>query len=104
MPKIIIVAGPNGAGKSTFIRVFLPAMVKETFIRLDADEIGASLDPTIIDQDRRNLMAGRLFLERMQDVIDARGNLLLETTLTLRLYARKCRFGSALAIMSLWFI
>ena len=89
MPDIIIVAGPNGAGKSTFIREFLPGIIAGTFIRLDADEIERLLDPTIIGVDRRALAAGRLLLQRIEEVIESRDNLLLETTLTLRTYARR---------------
>ena len=89
MPQIIIVAGPNGAGKSTFIRVHLPTRLKQSFVRLDADEIEKELDPAIVGAERRSLAAGRVLLERLQDVVDARGNLILETTLTLRSYAQR---------------
>jgi predicted ABC-type ATPase len=89
MPNIIIIAGPNGAGKSTFIRVQLPSTQMQNFIRLDADEIEKQLDPAIVGYERRSLAAGRILLERLQDVVDARGNVLLETTLTLRGYAQR---------------
>ena len=89
MPDIIIVAGPNGAGKSTFIRVHLPSRLQQNFIRLDADEIEKGLDPAIAGAERRALTAGRYLLERLRDVVDARGNLILETTLTLRSYAQR---------------
>ncbi len=89
MPDIIIVAGPNGAGKSTFIERHLPERIRQSFQRLDADEIEKTLDPGISGEDNRALAAGRMLLNRMQDIIDARGNLIIETTLTLRVYSRK---------------
>jgi predicted ABC-type ATPase len=61
----------------------------QNFIRLDADEIEKQLDPAIVGYERRSLAAGRILLERLQDVVDARGNVLLETTLTLRGYAQR---------------
>lgn len=89
MPSIVIVAGPNGAGKSTFIRVHLPSRLQQNFIRLDADEIERQIEPAIVGAERRAFAAGRLLLEKLQDAIDARGNLILETTLTLRSYAQR---------------
>lgn len=89
MPVSIIVAGPNGAGKSTFIRNFLPLAYRDTFVRLDADEIERELGSEIVGADRRSYAAGRQLLDRLQGVVDARGSFLLETTLSLRTYATK---------------
>lgn len=89
MPTIIIVAGPNGAGKTSFIRTYLPHAVRENFVRLDADEIERELKLFSVDAPDKALAAGRVLLERLQDLIDARSNLIVETTLSLRVYANR---------------
>jgi predicted ABC-type ATPase len=89
LPEAIIVAGPNGAGKSTFIRHFLPMAYRETFVRLDADEIERELGCEIVGAEKRSYAAGRQLLYRLQGIVDARGSFLLETTLSLRTYATK---------------
>jgi predicted ABC-type ATPase len=89
MPNITIVAGPNGAGKSQFIREHLPSKVQVSTVRLDADEIEKQLDISILGSERRAFAAGRILIQRMQDTIDARGDLIIETTLTLRGYANR---------------
>lgn len=89
MPDIIIVAGPNGAGKSTFIDRYLPRAYREVFVRLDADEIERDLNSSIGGAERRSLLAGRHMLERLRGIVDARGNIILETTLSSRAYAQQ---------------
>ena len=89
MPEAIIVAGPNGAGKSTFIANYLPSAFRQNYIRLDADEIEGNLDAATTGKEQRSYLAGRILLDRLDGVVEARGNFILETTLSLRGYALK---------------
>jgi predicted ABC-type ATPase len=86
MREVIIVAGPNGAGKSTFIVDHLRVR-PDSFVRLDADEIQKQLAATRVGEQQHAIKAGRLLLEKMQALVDARQNLMVETTLALKLYA-----------------
>lgn len=79
-PEMVIIAGPNGAGKSTFARFVLP--VEMPFI--NADEIAKTL-PQV--QSNRDIAAGRLLLQRMDDLATAKRSFALETTLASRTLA-----------------
>jgi predicted ABC-type ATPase len=88
MPTILIVGGPNGAGKTTFANALFEER-GETGPFLNADEISrepalASLKPA-----ERNMRAGRLLLERMESLVEAREGFAFETTLSSGLYARR---------------
>ena len=82
-PNVYIVAGPNGAGKSTFARLFLPdyADCKEF---VNADLIAAGLSP--FNPESLAIQAGRLMLERIETLAQARVNFGFETTLAGRGY------------------
>ena len=85
--EIIIVAGPNGAGKTSFANAYLPPEL-ERLSFVNADEIARELAdlghrPQYID-----FAAGRLMLRRIENVLDAGVELMFETTLAMRLYAR----------------
>lgn len=88
MPDIIIVAGPNGAGKTTFGNRLL-RLLPYRFVYLNADEIERELDPEIGSKGLRELAAARLALRKLQEATDARANVMLETTLAARTYAKR---------------
>jgi predicted ABC-type ATPase len=81
-----IVAGPNGAGKTRFAEIVLP-VVKQTFVFLNADEIAKGLRGQSVPELRLNARAGRHMLVRVNDLVDQRHDMLLETTLAGRIYA-----------------
>ena len=77
-PNVYILAGPNGAGKSTFARLFLPeyADCKEF---VNADLIAAGLSP--FNPESLAIQAGRLMLERIDELAQSRVDFGFETTL-----------------------
>lgn len=87
MPTLVLLAGPNGAGKTTFINAFLRQRA-ETFQFVNPDEVARSLtgaDPA------RDLTAGRLVLERLDQLFEQRADVVLETTLATRSHAVRIR-------------
>jgi predicted ABC-type ATPase len=88
VPRLIITAGPNGAGKTTFAGEYLSA--EETgFEFVNADEIARSLSPREGKRGALDVRAGRVMLARIDELVDAGANLVIETTLASLMYARK---------------
>jgi predicted ABC-type ATPase len=87
MPTILIVAGPNGAGKTTFASRWINDSAP-TFAFVNADEVARDLPPEL-GPGRRDIRAGRLMLTRLDSLTDAGADLVLETTLSSRIYARR---------------
>ena len=84
--EILILAGPNGAGKTTFAREYLPNEAGcQLFV--NADLIAAGLSPFAPDQ--AVMAAGRLMLERIEDLVRRRESFAFETTLSGRAYLRR---------------
>jgi len=84
MPHIIIIAGPNGAGKSTAA----PALLSETleiteFVNADAIAQGLSA----FAPEKVAFRAGRIMLERLQQLAEERVNFAFEITLATRSFA-----------------
>lgn len=75
--ELTIIAGPNGAGKTTFALELIDEGLVDFFI--NADEIAKSL--TGIADNHRNIRAGRLFLQKLNQAINAQRNVCFETTL-----------------------
>jgi predicted ABC-type ATPase len=102
-PTVYVIAGPNGSGKTTFAAEFLPAFV-DCRQFLNADLIAAGLSP--FAPETQNLRAGRLLLERIDELSAARENFGFETTLSGRTYARlltRLRHeGYRVALFFLW--
>lgn len=95
MPTLVLLAGPNGAGKTTFIDRFLRQRA-ETFVFVNPDEVARDFviperDPGTGVGPERDLAAGRRVLERLDALIDARADIVLETTLATRSHARRLR-------------
>src|SRR4051812_16849376 len=85
IPTVFVIAGPNGAGKTTFASEFLPDFVSCRQF-LNADLIASGLSP--FAPETQNMRAGRLLLERIEELSAARENFGFETTLSGRTYVR----------------
>jgi len=87
MPILVLLAGPNGAGKTTFINDFLRQRA-ETFNFVNPDEVARSLTG---GGPARDLAAGRMVLQRLDQLFAARADVVLETTLATRSHAVRVR-------------
>ena len=90
MPTLVLLAGPNGAGKTTFINRFLRQRA-EVFRYVNPDEVARGLPPG----PQRDLTAGRLVLERLDQLFVERADVVLETTLASRSHAVRIRARKA---------
>lgn len=85
MPKLYIIAGCNGAGKTTASYTVLPEMLGcKEFV--NADEIAKGLSP--FNPESVAIEAGRLMLQRMDDLLAVGADFAFETTLASRSYVR----------------
>ena len=80
---LYIIAGCNGAGKTTATKRFLPAVLN-CWQWVNADEIARGLSP--FSPDSVALQAGRLMLERIQELLKQGETFAIETTLATRSY------------------
>lgn len=85
-PTVYVIAGPNGAGKTTFASKYLPDFVKCREF-LNADLIAAGLSP--FAPDTQNVRAGRLLLERIDELASQHIDFGFETTLAGRTYWKR---------------
>lgn len=103
-PKTLyIIAGPNGAGKTTASYTLLPEIFAcKEFV--NADEIARGLSP--FDPDRVKVMAGRLMLERIDELMARGETFAFETTLSTRSYVSLVRkaqaMGYEVTLLFLW--
>jgi predicted ABC-type ATPase len=99
-PLFIVLAGPNGSGKSTSAATLLPPTV--TFV--NADEIAKDLSG--YPSNRADVEAGRIALERMDQLAASRSDFAIETTLASRSLAvraeRLKRAGYHFRLLFLW--
>jgi len=84
MPTLYVIAGCNGAGKTTLSKNVLPDFlgVKEF---VNADEIARGLSP--FNPEGAAFSAGRIMLERIDELIAERKDFAIETTLSTLSYA-----------------
>ena len=83
MPKLFIIAGPNGAGKTTASFTLLPQILDcREFV--NADEIARGVSP--FNPESVAFEAGRIMLQRIQQLISNNQTFAFETTLTTRSY------------------
>jgi predicted ABC-type ATPase len=87
MPKIIIVAGPNGAGKTTFAAEYLRAQKHIEFV--NADELARGLAVEGLSKSLLDIRAGRMMLERIEELARCGTDFAFETTLATLTYAQK---------------
>jgi predicted ABC-type ATPase len=105
VPDLIIIAGPNGAGKTTFAREYLSAD-EMRFVFVNADEIAriAAIESGI--ESASDIRAGRIMLARIDELVDANLDLVIETTLASLTYARKIPIwqerGYNVSLVYLW--
>ena len=79
MPNCYIIAGPNGAGKTTFAEVYLPNE-GDCIHFVNADLIAKGISP--FDPELGSITAGRILLERVNDLVGRREDFAFETTLS----------------------
>ena len=103
MPNIVVIAGPNGAGKSTHA----PALLRDTLNipeYVNADTIAEGL--SAFAPENASFEAGRIMLQRLNEVARQRRNLAFETTLASRFYANWIKglqkSGYRLTLFFLW--
>jgi predicted ABC-type ATPase len=85
-PVVYVIAGPNGAGKTTFAKSYLPKFAGcREFV--NADLIAAGLSP--FNPESQSIAAGRLMIQRMNELAESKQSFALETTLAGRTHA--CR-------------
>ena len=77
MKDVFVIGGPNGAGKTTAANRLLPAELELNEF-LNADEIARGLSP--FDPDSRAIAAGRLMIERIEDLVALGRSFAFETT------------------------
>lgn len=84
-PNLYIIAGPNGAGKTTASYSLLPDILHcPNFV--NADEIARGLSP--FAPELVNIQAGRIMLQRIDELLLQKVNFAIETTLSTRSYVQ----------------
>lgn len=85
MSNLYIIAGCNGAGKTTASFTILPEMFNcKEFV--NADEIAKGLSP--FQPETVSFLAGRIMLERINELLDQQVDFAIETTLTTLSYRK----------------
>jgi predicted ABC-type ATPase len=78
-----IIAGPNGAGKTTLSFTLLPEILNcKEFV--NADEIARGISP--FNPDKAGITAGRLMLQRIEELLNGGDSFAFETTLSTKSY------------------
>jgi predicted ABC-type ATPase len=85
MPTVYIIAGPNGAGKTTAAKTIFPEILNIVEF-VNADEIARGLSP--FNPDGVAFEAGRIMLNRMNQLIKDQKDFAFETTLATKSYIR----------------
>lgn len=103
MPNIYIIAGCNGAGKTTASFTILPEMLDcKEFV--NADEIAKGLSP--FQPENVSFQAGRIMLERIDELLDTGVDFGFETTLTTLSYINTIKLakekGYAINLLYFW--
>lgn len=104
IPTVYVIAGPNGAGKTTFANRYLPQFARcREFV--NADLIAAGLSP--FNPESQSALAGRLMLDRINELSQARLSFGFETTLAGRAHATRLRrmksdYGYRLSMFFIW--
>ena len=92
-PNLYIIAGPNGAGKTTASFNLLPDILHcPNFV--NADEIARGLSP--FAPETVAIQAGRIMLQRIEELLPQRVDFAIETTLSTRSYVQLVRRAQAL--------
>lgn len=92
MPDLYIIAGPNGAGKTTASMTILPDVLhSKEFI--NANAIAAGISPFNVESVA--FQAGRIMLDRMNQLINEHKSFAFETTLSTRTYLNLIKTAKA---------
>ena len=84
-PELIVISGPNGAGKSTTAPLLLRDSL-QIFEFVNADTIAQGLSG--FSPGATAIAAGRIMLERLNELASAKRSFAFETTLSGHVYAR----------------
>jgi predicted ABC-type ATPase len=88
LPKIYLIAGCNGAGKTTASFTMLPEMLNcKEFV--NADNIALGLSP--FQPENVSFEAGRMMLNRIEQLVRSKVDFAIETTLSSRNYLIRVR-------------
>lgn len=77
--EIVIIAGANGSGKTTFARSFEE---KYPFAFINADEIAKEISPVDIENIQVKVKAGKIFFNKIDELMNANENFIIESTLS----------------------
>ena len=92
MPDLYIIAGCNGAGKTTASYTILPEILNcKEFI--NADEIAKGISP--FQPETVSILAGRIMLERINELLNQQVDFAIETTLTTLSYRKTIEIAKA---------
>jgi predicted ABC-type ATPase len=83
MPNLYIIAGCNGAGKTTASYTVLPELLN-CYEFVNADNIAAGISP--FNPESVALAAGRIMLQRIEELLKQQVDFAFETTLSTRSY------------------
>ncbi|MGG6265391.1 AAA family ATPase [Leptolyngbya sp. AN03gr2] len=102
MPVVYVIGGANGSGKTTSALSILPTLGVIEFV--NADAIASGLSP--LNPDSMAIQAGRLMLERLNELAEAGSDFAFETTLAARTFApflRSCKARDyTIALLYFW--
>lgn len=103
MPELYLLGGPNGAGKTTAAMHILPAIFEcREFV--NADEIARGVSP--LSPGSVDVLAGRIMLQRLEQLRAAGADFALEATLASRSLAgflRRCKdSGYRISLLFFW--
>ena len=103
MPNLYIIAGCNGAGKTTASYTVLPELLNcKEFV--NADEIARGLSP--FRPENVGFEAGRIMLNRIDELVKQKKDFAFETTLSTRSYLSFIRLakkqGYKITLVFLW--
>jgi predicted ABC-type ATPase len=90
--KLYIISGCNGAGKTTASYNVLPEILEcKEFV--NADEIAKGLSP--FQPEAVSIEAGRIMLQRINDLLDQNKSFAFETTLSTKSYKNKIKLAQS---------
>lgn len=103
MPNLYIISGCNGAGKTTASFTILPEMLNcKEFV--NADEIAKGLSP--FQPESVSFQAGRIMLERIEELSNSGVDFAFETTLTTLSYLNTIKVakerGYSITLLFFW--
>ena len=90
MPNLYIISGCNGAGKTTASYTILPEMLDcKEFV--NADEIARGISP--FKPESVSIQAGKIMIERMDNLMSNGTDFAIETTLATKIYAKIIKYA-----------